>query len=329
MNKKIYFDDRWIGNHGIGRVAYEINSRLKPKKLNLKLSPVSIFDSIIFFVKTLFLPKDAIVFSPGFNAPLFKVRKFTFIVHDLNHYDRPENSSFLKRIYYNLIIKRACTFANKIFTVSEFSKNRIIEWSSVNPEKVINISNGVDKHFCLEGIKFNNPSPYLLCVSNRKLHKNEERLIKSFAKAQIDNTIQLLFTGIADDNSLNLLNNLNISNRVKYLGKIQEEDLPSVYRGAMAMVFPSLYEGFGLPVIEAMSCGTPVLTSNTTSLAEVAGDAAFLVNPNDELEITQGIEILANNENLRKELINKGIIRAQVFTWNSVMEKINSVIATI
>ncbi|TAH27097.1 MAG: glycosyltransferase family 1 protein [Cytophagales bacterium] len=327
--RKIFFDERWIGAHGIGRVAKEINSSISPEPLKLPFSPVSILDPILFFIKTCFLPSNAIVFSPGYNAPLFKVRPFIFIVHDLNHFDRAENSSFLKKLYYQIILKRACLFADKILTVSEFSKNRIIQWSGVESKKVVNISNGVDTNFNLDG-KVDKPnSTYLLCVSNRKPHKNEDRLIAAFSKADIDHNIHLFLTGESNEQKQTLITNLKIEHRVKFTGRVAEADLPNLYKGALALVFPSLYEGFGLPVIEAMACGTPVLTSNTSSLPEITNDAALLVNPDSELEIKAGIEKIANSEVYRNELINKGLLQAKKYSWEEVMKKINYVLNKI
>ncbi|WP_280571300.1 glycosyltransferase family 1 protein, partial [Chromohalobacter sp. 296-RDG] len=111
-----------------------------------------------------------------------------------------------------------------------------------------------------------------------------------------------------------------------FMGDVDERALPSLYKGARGLLFPSLYEGFGLPVLEAMACGTPVLTSNVTSLPEVAGDAALLVDPARIEEIASGIEQLENDKQLRAELIAKGLERVKGFTWDITARKVQEVL---
>src|SRR5205807_2179362 len=114
--------------------------------------------------------------------------------------------------------------------------------------------------------------PYLLCVSNRKPHKNESRIVDAFARARLDAGIHLVFTGESQPDLMRLIETRQLSGRVDFVGMVPEAKLPSLYRGAEALILPSLYEGFGLPILEAMACGVPVVTSNVTAMAEVAGD---------------------------------------------------------
>jgi glycosyltransferase involved in cell wall biosynthesis len=327
MNPPVYFDERWQGNHGIGRVANEIMKGMEVIPLRMKGKPVSILDPIRFWVKTMQIPINAIIFSPGFNAPIFCKQNFYFIVHDLNHIDRPENTNFLKKIYYNLILKRACRFAKKVFTVSEFSKSRILDWTKVSNDKVVNIGNGVDISFNPNGEKYPLAFEYFLCVSNRKLHKNELRILQAFAKADLNKKIKLVFTGMENEDLTNEINKLGIRERIHFTGRLAEQDLPKIYRGAIALLFPSLYEGFGLPVLEAMASGIPVLSSNSTSLKEISGDAAILVNPESVDEIQDGIEKLFQDANLRKNLVEKGFKLAHQYQWEFVIQKIKQEIS--
>lgn len=117
-----------------------------------------------------------------------------------------------------------------------------------------------------------------------------------------------------------------ISDRVNFIGFISESDLPSLYRGSLGLVFPSLYEGFGLPVVEAMACGVPVLTSTISSLPEVAGNAAILVDPVSVDAITDGITKLVNDSELREHLVQKGLLRAKRFSWQNVVNEIEIVL---
>lgn len=325
----IYFDNRWTGDHGIGRVSRILDDKLCLPSLNISGKPSSPFDPFRLFIAMLKTPKNSAVFSPGYNAPLFIIRPYIFIIHDLNHIDRPENSSFLKRLYYHYVLKRAARKAYKVLTVSEFSRQRILAWAGIEPSSIVNISNGVDPCYTPDVIPFASDLPYLLCVSNRKEHKNELRVIEAFSRANIDLNIHLFFTGDVNDQVLSLCQHFKVEKRVAFMGRVSEEDLPGLYRGALALVFPSLYEGFGLPVIEAMACGTPVITSNTTSLPEVAGDAAILVDPLSVEQITTGIERLCTNLELREILSKRGIVQAKKFSWDTVVNNVEEVLTEL
>jgi len=323
----IFFDARWIGDHGIGRFARELDQRLRLPHLRIGGSPSSPFDPIrLLYAMWFSTAKAECVFSPGFNSPLFFVRQYIFTIHDLNHIDRAENSGFFKRLYYRLIMRRACHKAYCVLTVSEFSRQRIIAWAGIEPSRVISVGNGVDESYRPEVQPYAPGYDYLLCVSNRKAHKNEPRVLEAFARANIDPAIHLIFTGLANETLLNLCRQYGVETRVVFAGRVPENDLPSLYRGAVALVFPSLYEGFGLPVIEAMACGTPVLTSNTTSLPEVAGNAALLVDPLSVDEISEGIEQICTNNDLREMLQQKGLLQAAQYSWGKVVDKVGVVL---
>jgi len=196
----VFYDYRWAGDHGIGRVTRMLDARLRLAHLNISGNPASPVDPLRLFLAMLKLPKNTAVFSPGYNVPLFVVRPYIFIIHDLNHIDRPENSNFLKRIYYNCILRRACHKAFRVLTVSEFSRRRIISWAQVPEERVINIGNGVDVNYRPGVVPYRPGYKYLFCVGNRKEHKNEARVLEAFANAVIDPAIRLIFTGNPNDN---------------------------------------------------------------------------------------------------------------------------------
>lgn len=323
----IHLDARWIGIHGIGRFASILDQHLKLPHLQITGQPSSAVDPLRLWLTMRRLPAHTGVFSPGYNAPLFITRPFIFTIHDLNHIDRPENSSFLKRLYYRLIVRRAARQAFRVITVSEFSRSRIIAWASLDPDHVINVGNGVDSSYHQGASAFAPGYPYLLCVGNRKGHKNEARVVEAFAKAEISQDIRLIFTGNPSNELDHLGRTFSITERLVFLGQIPEAELPGLYRGSLALLFPSLYEGFGLPIIEAMACGTPVLTANTTALPEIAGDAALLVNPLSVEEIKEGIEQLCCNLKLRERLRRRGLIRSTQFRWEKVVERVKSTLS--
>lgn len=325
----VLFDARWSGDHGIGRVSRVFDKALSLRHLKIYGKPSSPLEPLRLLITMLFLPKRSIVLSPGYNVPLLYFRPYIFTIHDLNHLDFPENSNYIKKLYFTILVRRACQKALCILTVSEFSRQRIIEWAKVPEARVVNIGNGVDD------ATFNKEAPpyapgykYFLCVGNRKAHKNEGRVIEAFACADVDLSVRLVFTGVPSESLVTKSRSLGIADRVIFLGKVAEKDLPGLYRGAVALLFPSLYEGFGLPVIEAMACGTPVLTANRTSLPEVAGDAAFFVEPESVSEITVGIQRLYQDQELRKVLSVKGLERAKEFHWEEVISRVKCVLDT-
>lgn len=328
----ILFDKRWFDCGGIGRFSESVYSRLTIsntiRAFSCSSHPTSLISILQYSFFMMFYKKidGAVLFSPGFIPPIFSSCEFIFTMHDLNHIDVLHNSSTLKRFFYDVIIKRKCHAAKYILTVSEFSKNQIIAWSNVSADKVVNVGNGVELQFSVGAPPYVPGFKYLLCVGNRKPHKNEGRALLAFSKANIYRDIKFIFTGTISDELRVIVHNHQLEDRVVFLGKISEEQLPSIYRGALGLVFPSLYEGFGLPVVEAMACGVPVLTSNTTSLPEVAGDAALLVNPESVDEIRAGIERLVNDEGLRSELIAKGLERAKLFSWDAVAARVQAVL---
>ena len=149
----------------------------------------------------------------------------------------------------------------------------------MKPEKVVTVYCGEDASYHSGVDPYGLQFPYMLCVSNRRLHKNEFRTVEAFARARLNPDLHLVFTGEPTPELMNCIERQGISMRVHFVGTVPDAQLPCLYGSAEALVFASLYEGFGLPVLEAMACGTPVVTSNTTSLPEIAGDAALLVDP--------------------------------------------------
>lgn len=322
----VRFDSSWLTCGGIGRFSAEIMKRLILEPFSFSSQPAKPFNVIKFLIRTAFFPKGCIIFSPSFLPPIFSLCPYVFTIHDLNHIDIKANDGFLKTCFYRFIIKSGCKHADKILTVSEFSKKRIVEWSGIAPIKVLNVGNGVDKSFSSNVLPYLTGFRYFLCVSNRKPHKNEHRLIRAFAKSRIDSDLRLILTGEPSVELLALMKELSIEDRVVFKGLVDDKDLPSLYRGAQGLLFPSLYEGFGLPVVEAMACGIPVLTSNSTSLSEVAGDAALLVNPESVDEISSGIERLVDDQMLCTDLIAKGLARAKLFSWDAVAQRVQTVL---
>jgi len=325
----IYADQRWIGDHGIGRFARNVLAQLDYCPVPLASHPAAPLDAWRLARALGGLTRNDLFFSPGYNTPLYCASPFVFTICDLSHIYCPENSNPMIRLYYATIAKRAAHRAQRILTISEFTRMQIVEWSGVPREKIFNVACGVDPAYHPGDDVYGLPFPYLLCVSNRKRHKNEFRVVEAFAKSGVGSEIKLVFTGnpsveIADSIARNRVTEL-----VHFVGRVPEAKLPSLYRGAEALVFPSLYEGFGLPLLEAMACGTPVVTSNTTALPEVAGDAALLVNPTSIEEIAEAIREIVRDTPLREQLRKKGLTRAAQFRWSKTAAMVHELVGAV
>ncbi len=323
----IYADQRWIGEHGIGRFARHVLAELDYRPVPLAIHPAAPLDSWRLARALSGLTRKDLFFSPGYNSPLFCPSPFVFTIHDLSHIYCPENTSPVIRLYYATVMKRACQRAVRILTVSEFTRTQIIEWSGVPSEKVFNVGCGVDAAYRPGGDSYGFPFSYLLCVSNRKRHKNEFRVVEAFAKSGLGAQTKLVFTGNPTREITECIERHHVSEAVHFVGTVPEEKLPALYRGAKALVFPSLYEGFGLPVLEAMACGTPVVTSNTTAMPEVAGDAALLVDPTSVEQIAKAMKQVVSDQSLRGQLRERGLRRGAQFSWAGTVSRVREVLA--
>ncbi|CAA0204415.1 glycosyltransferase family 1 protein [Klebsiella oxytoca] len=326
--KKVLFDRRWEGGHGIGRFSKEITNRIQfDKYICNKIKPTSPVD--IFITPWYLCWNRFLYFTPGFNAPFFFVKRSVITIHDLNHVDIDNNSNILKRIYYNLVLKRACKKCLAILTVSEFSKKRIIEWSGIEKDKVTVVGNGVSDSFTPNGEVYKPGYDYIFCVSNRKEHKNEKRLIEAYSLIAEKNHVKLVFSGKPSSSLHELIKNYNLEDNIIFTGFISDEMLPNYYRGALVLIMPSIYEGFGLPVIEAMACGIPTIASATTSLGEIAGDASLLIDPFDVESIKDALEKIISDQMLQKELKIKGLEHVKKYTWGKTVNKVKVVIDSL
>jgi glycosyltransferase involved in cell wall biosynthesis len=203
---------------------------------------------------------------------------------------------------------------------------QIVDWSGVPPDKIFNVRCGVDPAYQPGNSSCGLLSPYLLCVSNRKRHKNEFRVVEAFARSGLAAGIRLVFTGEPTADLADHIERCRVTTRVDFVGMVPEEKFPSLYRGAEALIFPSLYEGFGLPVVEAMACGIPVVTTNTTAMPEVAGDAALLVDPTSVEQIAEAMEQVVSDTSLRRQLREKGLARAAQFSWATTAARVHEVL---
>jgi len=313
---EILYDTRWIGNHGIGRFARELLSLLPGlTPFEARRRPSHPLDAALLGA-ALWRRKPALFFSPGYNSPMGWHCPFVFTIHDLNHLHVTVNSNAAKRAYYRYVMLPACHKAASVLTGSEYAKNEIREWAKLEEDKIVAVRYGVGLPFGASGGRRNLGYPYLLYVGNRKPHKNLARLLRAFAISGVRRSVRLVLTGSRDSEISAQIESQGLNGDVTFVGVPEDEQLADLYRGAEALVFPSLYEGFGLPALEAMACGVPVLTSKVCALPEVVGDAAVLVDPSDVEAIADGIHRLTEDNTLREELRRKGLKRARQFSWD-------------
>ena len=249
-------------------------------------------------------------------------------LHDISYELFPENFHPLDRKRMQLLVPLSARKAAHVITVSEFSRREIIERYGL-PEKRVSVTyHGISDQFreprdaawiASMTERFGLAKPFVLGVGNLQPRKNLERLVMAFARlraAGADWELVLVGQMAWHGQRVNrIVQDLGIADAVKMTGYVSEEELIALYRRAGVFAFPSLYEGFGLPVAEAMTCGVPVLTSNTASLPEVAGNAAILVDPRSDEEIHDGLRRLVEDAGLRAELSTRGRQQAARFSW--------------
>lgn len=320
----VAIDASWLREGGIARMAGEVLAR-KPAGVRIVelrrdgrnagfLTPADLA------LKARAVKADAI-WSPGFMPPLFRVpgKRVCITIHDLAHlyhYSRKH------RLYYDLVIRRLLGNVDRIFTVSDHARNEIVHWAGVDEGRVVRIHNGVSDAFRADGHASSDEPPFILYVGNRRTYKNIDRLIAAFARSDLPGRgYQLRLTGEDDGCSSATAAREGVGDRVRYLGNLSDAALADAYRSARALAFVSLYEGFGLPVVEAMACGCPVLTSNTTALAEVAGRAALTVDPRSVEDITDGLNRICLDESLRGVLRSAGLARSSHFAWDATARR--------
>lgn len=251
------------------------------------------------------------------------------VIHDLNFEHRPADLPFFARNYYCHFFKRFARKATRIATVSEFSKQDIAKLYGIDNEKIDVVYNGASESFRplsaeeIRQIRLNYTSgePYFLFVGSLHPRKNLVNLFTAFDlfRTRTESKVKLLIAGGRQWWTRELqqaLDRMKFRHEVIFTGRVSDEMLPRITASAFALTYVSFFEGFGIPIIEAMQSGVPVITSNVTSMPEVAGDAALLADPCDPESIAEAMITLWNDMLLRNRLIEKGFARARHFTWD-------------
>jgi glycosyltransferase involved in cell wall biosynthesis len=275
-----------------------------------------------------FLPAasgNRLLWSPNNTGPLAVARQVC-TMHDIIPVEHPEWFSAPFAAWYKWLLPKLTRRAQHLIAVSEFTKQRLVERFGIRPEKITVVWNGVDAQFrprtaaeideVRQALGIRTPK-YLLSLGSLEPRKNLRRLLAAWGKLEKPDDLSLVVVGAKG--SPNVFRDAaiaEISDGVHFTGYARQEHLPALYSGAMALVYPSLYEGFGLPPLEAMACGTPVITSKTTSLPEVTGGAALLIDPLDEDAIAAAMLRLIADQPLRERLSAMSIEHASKLTWD-------------
>jgi glycosyltransferase involved in cell wall biosynthesis len=266
-----------------------------------------------------------VFYSPSFMPPLSSQMPFVFTIHDLMHLFY---YSKLHGLYYRYVIAGVAKKAKQIITVSHTSKQQLIEHLHLDERLISVVYNGVDNAFFQNKEKAQLDRPYFLYVGNRRSYKNIPAMLTAFATASLADDFIFALSGNPDSELSAHIEKLGIAKRVRYLGFIEEADLPKMSKGAYATMFASLMEGFGLPLLESMASGTPVLTSSVSSLTELARGAAFCADPTSVEEMAVGMERLVNDTSFYNHCVGEGEKRASQFTWEACARKTWELILT-
>lgn len=337
---QIYVNARFRAHKitGIQRVAHEIVSRLgtdleicQPGK-DLTGWKARVWEQTVLPLRS----QSGLLWSPYPSGPLF-LRRHVVTFHDLFAVDSPEWYSKAFAQWYGLTMRRLAAGAVHLIAVSEYTKTRLVKRFDIDASKITVVYNGVDlERFYPTPEKssearsaLNLPSSeYLLCLGSLEPRKNLTRLLAAWASVlpELPQDLWLVVAGSGDQGVYTNANLGKIPDRVMMTGYVSEEHLRGLYAGSLGFVYPSIAEGFGLPPVEAMACGVPVLTSSVTSLPEVCGDAAVYVDPLDEASIAGGIKRFVQDIHLRQRLALAGRERAKRFTWRSAADGTLSVL---
>lgn len=324
----VIFDTRWAGHHGIGRFATEVRLRMTSEPVELHGAHPA---SLRGMIESELLPhcmtgseRDTTYFSPGYTPCVSWRGRTVFTIHDLIHLAIPDEGSRTIRAYYNQVVRRtALRETTQIATVSEFSKGQILDWLDLDESRVTVVGNGVDEAFSPDGPAMNLDRPYILHVGNTRPHKNLPLLLKAVARIP---DVAFVLSSAPDPTLTSLASSLGISSRVKFLSGIDEAALPAWYRGAAVVAIPSLYEGFGLPALEGMACGVPVMVSETTALGEITGNGAVHADPTDLDSVHDALLRALTDGGLRNRLRTTGPLRAAMFNWDSVASRVQGML---
>jgi glycosyltransferase involved in cell wall biosynthesis len=316
----------------------------------LQISSHKVCNAPIYSIQEQFaLPKQIpscdLFWSPHYNVPIFPIRakKRIVTIHDAYHLAFQHLLGWKEKLYANMMFRQAACRSDAILTDSQFSKEEICRLLSISPDLVRVIYPGVDfdrfsrkaspEALKLVQKKYALPNSFFLFVGNVKPHKNLKLILDAYQQIPIDIPLVILgkTSGLRklDPSMQRIECDPLLRERTYFTGEVLDEELPAFYQMATSLVFPSLYEGFGLPPLEAMAAGCPAIVSSRASLPEVCGNAAHFIDANDAIELGEAMGKIAGDAVYRKELQEKGKVRAQQFSWGKTASQYRDVFREI
>jgi len=288
------------------------------------------------FIPILALRDEIDVFwFPGHRSSLFLPRKIAQVltIHDMVWRIYPDTMNYFGRYLDKFFMPRSADMADIVTTISSSTSYDIIKYGLSSPDKISIISPGSSARKSEKNEVYFNKTlvkSYFLFVGSLEPRKNLKKLLQAYftLPKKVKNKVELLITGGKGWGDVGLakeIDNLDLHNNIKLLGCVDDETLATLYANAQFLVMPSLYEGFGLPLVEAMSYGTPVLTANNSSMPEVAGNAGLLVDALDVESIADGLQEMITNNELRERLAKNAKLNASLFSWDESAKKLITV----
>ncbi len=283
--------------------------------------------------------RGGVLWSPCASGPVTGSRQVVTF-HDLFAVDSPQWYKQAYASWYGFTLRKLAQTAAHIIAVSEYTKGRLVERFAVDPDKITVIHNGVDAKFfstshdamfeAREALRLP-PGKYLLSLGSLEPRKNLKTLMAAWKNvvSQLPSDVSLVVSGSCDENVYKSAGLAEWPARVCLTGYVPDQLLPGLYAGSLGFVYPSLAEGFGLPPLEAMACGVPVLASRTTALPEVCSSAALYFDPTNVSDLSQAIRLLVGDRDMRQELSFLGRKRAACFTWERTAHQTLSVLRSI
>jgi glycosyltransferase involved in cell wall biosynthesis len=273
--------------------------------------------------------RPGVLFVPSHVVPVVHPRRTVVTVHDLGYLYYPEAHTRFSRLYLHLSTMYSARAARRVIAVSEATKRDLVERYHIPPGKIRVVYHGRDEAFRpvsepnvlqAAAAKYGVQGPYCLHVGTLQPRKNLGLLVQAWVmlRERMESPPKLLLAGKRGwlyEPLVRSVEERGLGDLIRFADYVERADLPALYSGALALTFPSLYEGFGLPALEAMSCGTPVIASNASSIPEVVGDAGLLLDPHDAAAWAGAVERLSADDVMRRDMSRKGLERAAQFTW--------------